>query len=160
MFSFFNEVHKIPCVSFVLLQLGIVPIQLSIIYLLVAFADTKLSFLQLLVSPFLTMMMNLLSKIVQNKLIYFIDSAVTLSKAAILGITLGALVILLMVLLAACRPHSPPPFLVALHMLYPHWNKHKIWKSFSWLENIRNKFKENFLSEITLTERPVYWFQH
>ena len=64
MFSFFNEVHKIPCVSFVLLQLGIVPIQLSIIYLLVAFADTKLSFLQLLVSPFLTMMMNLLSKIV------------------------------------------------------------------------------------------------
>ncbi|KAG4944423.1 hypothetical protein JHK82_048570 [Glycine max] len=35
---------------------------------------------------------------------------VTLSKAAILGITLGALVILLMVLLAACRPHSPSPF--------------------------------------------------
>ncbi|KAH1212427.1 LRR receptor-like serine/threonine-protein kinase ERECTA [Glycine max] len=35
---------------------------------------------------------------------------VTLSKAAILGITLGALVILLMVLVAACRPHSPSPF--------------------------------------------------
>ncbi|KOM50732.1 hypothetical protein LR48_Vigan08g155900 [Vigna angularis] len=34
--------------------------------------------------------------------------AVTLFKAAILGITLGALVILLMVFLAACRPHSPP----------------------------------------------------
>jgi len=39
---------------------------------------------------------------------HFINCAVTLSKAAILGITLGALVILLMVLLAACRPHSPP----------------------------------------------------
>ncbi|KAK7293891.1 hypothetical protein RJT34_16768 [Clitoria ternatea] len=34
---------------------------------------------------------------------------VTLSKAVILGITLGALVIL-MVLLAACRPHSPSSF--------------------------------------------------
>ncbi|OIW21890.1 hypothetical protein TanjilG_13837 [Lupinus angustifolius] len=56
---------------------------------------------------------------------------VTLSKAAILGITLGALVILLMILLAACRPHNPasfpdgslekpviysPPKLVILHM--------------------------------------------
>ncbi|KAI5393545.1 LRR receptor-like serine/threonine-protein kinase ERECTA isoform X1 [Lathyrus oleraceus] len=35
---------------------------------------------------------------------------VTLSKAAILGITLGALVILLMILLAACRPHHPAPY--------------------------------------------------
>ncbi|KAK2452763.1 non-specific serine/threonine protein kinase [Trifolium repens] len=35
---------------------------------------------------------------------------VTLSKAAILGITLGALVILLMILLAAFRPHHPSPF--------------------------------------------------
>ncbi|KAJ1442837.1 Serine/threonine-protein kinase, active site [Sesbania bispinosa] len=35
---------------------------------------------------------------------------VILSKAAILGITLGALVILLVVLLAACRPHNPSPF--------------------------------------------------
>ncbi|ONK75072.1 uncharacterized protein A4U43_C03F13030 [Asparagus officinalis] len=33
-----------------------------------------------------------------------------ISKAAILGIALGALVILLMILVAACRPHSPPPF--------------------------------------------------
>ncbi|XP_073129562.1 LRR receptor-like serine/threonine-protein kinase ERECTA [Henckelia pumila] len=36
---------------------------------------------------------------------------VTLSKAAILGISLGALVILLMILVAACRPHNPKPFL-------------------------------------------------
>lgn len=43
-------------------------------------------------------------------LIYGLDHAVTLSKAAILGITLGALVILLMILLAACRPHNPSPF--------------------------------------------------
>lgn len=35
---------------------------------------------------------------------------VTLSKAAILGIALGALVILLMILAAACRPHNPTPF--------------------------------------------------
>ncbi|KAK7410178.1 hypothetical protein VNO78_00756 [Psophocarpus tetragonolobus] len=35
---------------------------------------------------------------------------VTLSKAAILGIAIGALVILFMILLAACRPHSPGPF--------------------------------------------------
>ncbi|GAB4836922.1 hypothetical protein Ancab_001833 [Ancistrocladus abbreviatus] len=35
---------------------------------------------------------------------------VTISKAAILGIALGALVILLMILVAACRPHNPPPF--------------------------------------------------
>ncbi|KAF7830411.1 LRR receptor-like serine/threonine-protein kinase ERECTA [Senna tora] len=35
---------------------------------------------------------------------------VTLSKAAILGIALGALVILLMILLAACRPYNPSPF--------------------------------------------------
>lgn len=43
-------------------------------------------------------------------LINFLYYAVTLSKAAILGITLGALVILLMILLAACRPHNPSPF--------------------------------------------------
>ncbi|GFZ15588.1 leucine-rich receptor-like protein kinase family protein [Actinidia rufa] len=36
---------------------------------------------------------------------------VTISKAAILGIALGALVILLMILVAACRPHNPAPFL-------------------------------------------------
>ncbi|RXH73031.1 hypothetical protein DVH24_012715 [Malus domestica] len=35
---------------------------------------------------------------------------VTLSKAAILGIALGALVILLMILVAACRPYNPTPF--------------------------------------------------
>ncbi|XP_039145063.1 LRR receptor-like serine/threonine-protein kinase ER1 isoform X1 [Dioscorea cayenensis subsp. rotundata] len=35
----------------------------------------------------------------------------TISKAAILGIALGALVILLMILVAACRPHNPPPFI-------------------------------------------------
>ncbi|PIA27661.1 hypothetical protein AQUCO_07600076v1 [Aquilegia coerulea] len=33
-----------------------------------------------------------------------------ISKAAILGIALGALVILLMILVAVCRPHNPPPF--------------------------------------------------
>uniref|UniRef100_A0A7C9E8N7 non-specific serine/threonine protein kinase n=1 Tax=Opuntia streptacantha TaxID=393608 RepID=A0A7C9E8N7_OPUST len=33
-----------------------------------------------------------------------------ISKAAILGIALGALVILLMILVAACRPHKPAPF--------------------------------------------------
>ncbi|KAF1886352.1 hypothetical protein Lal_00045584 [Lupinus albus] len=35
---------------------------------------------------------------------------VILPKAAILGITLGALVILLMILLAVCRPQNPSPF--------------------------------------------------
>ncbi|XP_031277014.1 LRR receptor-like serine/threonine-protein kinase ERECTA isoform X1 [Pistacia vera] len=35
---------------------------------------------------------------------------VTISKAAILGIALGALVILLMILVAACRPYNPTPF--------------------------------------------------
>ncbi|KAJ6847360.1 LRR receptor-like serine/threonine-protein kinase ERECTA [Iris pallida] len=34
----------------------------------------------------------------------------SISKAAILGIALGALVILLMILVAVCRPHNPPPF--------------------------------------------------
>ncbi|QCE16351.1 signaling protein [Vigna unguiculata] len=50
---------------------------------------------------------------------YWLDSScqgshpterVNLSKAAILGIALGALVILFMVLFAACRPHNPAPF--------------------------------------------------
>ncbi|KAE8689179.1 LRR receptor-like serine/threonine-protein kinase ERL1 [Hibiscus syriacus] len=36
--------------------------------------------------------------------------AVVISKAAILGIALGALVILLMILFAACHPQNPPPF--------------------------------------------------
>ncbi|XP_010065165.2 LRR receptor-like serine/threonine-protein kinase ERECTA isoform X2 [Eucalyptus grandis] len=35
---------------------------------------------------------------------------VTISKAAILGIALGALVILLMILVAACRPQNSNPF--------------------------------------------------
>ncbi|GAV80712.1 Pkinase domain-containing protein/LRR_1 domain-containing protein/LRRNT_2 domain-containing protein/LRR_6 domain-containing protein/LRR_8 domain-containing protein [Cephalotus follicularis] len=35
---------------------------------------------------------------------------VTVSKAAILGIALGALVILLMILVAVCRPHNPSHF--------------------------------------------------
>ena len=35
---------------------------------------------------------------------------VTISKAAILGIALGALVILLLILVAACRPQNPAPF--------------------------------------------------
>lgn len=35
---------------------------------------------------------------------------VTISKAAILGIALGALVILLMILVAACRPYNPTPY--------------------------------------------------
>ncbi|KAK3027502.1 hypothetical protein RJ639_040217 [Escallonia herrerae] len=35
----------------------------------------------------------------------------TISKAAILGIALGALVILLMILVAACMPHNPAPFM-------------------------------------------------
>ncbi|KAL5728600.1 non-specific serine/threonine protein kinase [Ranunculus cassubicifolius] len=34
----------------------------------------------------------------------------SISKAAILGIALGALVILLMILVAVCRPHNPPTF--------------------------------------------------
>ncbi|KAG8657240.1 LRR receptor-like serine/threonine-protein kinase ERECTA [Manihot esculenta] len=42
---------------------------------------------------------------------------VTISKAAILGISLGALVILLMILVAACRPHKP--------MLFPDGSLHK-----------------------------------
>ncbi|XP_042059938.1 LRR receptor-like serine/threonine-protein kinase ERECTA isoform X1 [Salvia splendens] len=37
---------------------------------------------------------------------------VSISKAAILGIALGAMVILLMILFAACRPHHPKPFTV------------------------------------------------
>lgn len=36
--------------------------------------------------------------------------SVTISKAAILGIALGALVILLMILIAALKPHNPKPF--------------------------------------------------
>lgn len=36
--------------------------------------------------------------------------AVTISKAAILGIALGALVVLLMILVAACRPHNHSPY--------------------------------------------------
>lgn len=36
---------------------------------------------------------------------------VTISKVAILGIAVGALVILLMILVAACRPYNPAPFL-------------------------------------------------
>lgn len=45
-----------------------------------------------------------------NKLMNVVDHAATLSKAAILGIALAGLVILLMILLAACRPHNPSPF--------------------------------------------------
>ncbi|RWW66210.1 hypothetical protein BHE74_00026435, partial [Ensete ventricosum] len=37
-------------------------------------------------------------------------AAASVSKAAIWGIALGALLILLVVLVAACRPHKPPPF--------------------------------------------------
>ncbi|CAH8308033.1 unnamed protein product [Eruca vesicaria subsp. sativa] len=36
---------------------------------------------------------------------------VSISRAAILGIAIGGFLILLMVLIAACRPHNPPPFL-------------------------------------------------
>ncbi|PIN09220.1 Serine/threonine protein kinase [Handroanthus impetiginosus] len=36
---------------------------------------------------------------------------VTISKAAILGIALGSLVILLMILITACRPNNPKPFI-------------------------------------------------
>ncbi|KAK8949536.1 LRR receptor-like serine/threonine-protein kinase ERECTA [Platanthera zijinensis] len=36
---------------------------------------------------------------------------VTISKAAITGIALGALIILLVILVAACRPHKPPSFI-------------------------------------------------
>jgi len=36
--------------------------------------------------------------------------AAAIPKAAILGIALGALVILLMILAAACRPQNPAPF--------------------------------------------------
>ncbi|XP_018492996.2 LRR receptor-like serine/threonine-protein kinase ERECTA isoform X3 [Raphanus sativus] len=37
--------------------------------------------------------------------------AVSISRAAILGIAIGGCLILVMVLIAACRPHNPPPFL-------------------------------------------------
>ncbi|KAL0734077.1 hypothetical protein Bca4012_010287 [Brassica carinata] len=37
--------------------------------------------------------------------------AVSISRAAILGIAIGGFLILVMVLIAACRPHNPPPFL-------------------------------------------------
>ena len=43
-------------------------------------------------------------------LFFSVAFVVTISKAAILGIALGALVILLMILAAACRPHTPAPF--------------------------------------------------
>jgi hypothetical protein len=36
--------------------------------------------------------------------------AAPISRAAILGIAVGGLVILLMILVAVCRPHSPPVF--------------------------------------------------
>jgi len=36
--------------------------------------------------------------------------AAPISKAAILGIAVGGLVILLMILVAVCRPHRPPAF--------------------------------------------------
>uniref|UniRef100_A0A2N9ET46 Protein kinase domain-containing protein n=1 Tax=Fagus sylvatica TaxID=28930 RepID=A0A2N9ET46_FAGSY len=42
--------------------------------------------------------------------VYRPTERVTISKAAILGIALGALVILLMILAAACRPQKPAPF--------------------------------------------------
>ncbi|KAG8375765.1 hypothetical protein BUALT_Bualt10G0134300 [Buddleja alternifolia] len=41
----------------------------------------------------------------------FLGNPVAISKAAILGISLGALVILLMILIAACRPHKPKQFM-------------------------------------------------
>uniref|UniRef100_A0A0E0HMD9 non-specific serine/threonine protein kinase n=1 Tax=Oryza nivara TaxID=4536 RepID=A0A0E0HMD9_ORYNI len=40
----------------------------------------------------------------------YILFAALISKAAILGIAVGGLVILLMILVAVCRPHSPPVF--------------------------------------------------
>lgn len=45
-----------------------------------------------------------------NFYLFLVVHAVAISKAAILGIALGALVILLMILVAACRPHNPIPF--------------------------------------------------
>lgn len=41
---------------------------------------------------------------------FWVKFAAPISKAAILGIALGSLVILLMILLAACRPYKPQPF--------------------------------------------------
>lgn len=42
---------------------------------------------------------------------YFISGLiVTVSRGAILGIALGALVLLLMILVAVCWPQSPMPF--------------------------------------------------
>jgi hypothetical protein len=53
----------------------------------------------------------------RNRLCYYyffiwfsVVDAHTISKSAIPGIALGALVILLMILVAACRPHNPAPF--------------------------------------------------
>lgn len=45
--------------------------------------------------------------------VFCVVYAVAISKAAILGIALGALVVLLMILVAACHPHKPMPFLEA-----------------------------------------------
>lgn len=42
---------------------------------------------------------------------FFYVYAVSISKAAILGIAVGALVILFLILIAACRPHKPKSFI-------------------------------------------------
>ncbi|OIV96431.1 hypothetical protein TanjilG_09858 [Lupinus angustifolius] len=47
---------------------------------------------------------------VQNELTNVIDHTVTLSKAAILGIAIGVLMVLLMILLAACQLQNSAPF--------------------------------------------------
>ncbi|KAI3786965.1 hypothetical protein L1987_41080 [Smallanthus sonchifolius] len=51
---------------------------------------------------------------------------VTISKAAILGIALGALVLLLMILVAVCRPHSSKPFIDGSYEKPVHYSSPKL----------------------------------
>ncbi|KAL8208634.1 hypothetical protein R6Q57_008046 [Mikania cordata] len=51
---------------------------------------------------------------------------VTISKAVILGIALGALVLLLMILVAVCRPHNSKPFKDGLYDKPVHYSSPKL----------------------------------
>ena len=61
-------------------------IKLTIIFLLVANAGTRLSFLQLLVSPFLTMMMNLLSRGLECLWTVFLSVGICMLPYVLLGV--------------------------------------------------------------------------
>ncbi|KAI3514042.1 hypothetical protein L1887_12358 [Cichorium endivia] len=51
---------------------------------------------------------------------------VTISKAAILGIALGALILLLMILVAVCRPHNSKPFIEGSYDKPVHYSSPKL----------------------------------